>query len=111
MREGFFGQSHRRRGHRHRVGADAGVGVRGHRDVAGLGVWKVGGRGAERVPHLEIAVVAFEAASSALIRAGLEGEERSVVEGAGPGELVRSVVPDYERSRDALKDGMLPVFD
>jgi len=43
--------------------------------------------------HPEVAVVAFEAASSALIRAGLEGEERSVVEGAGPGELVRSVVP------------------
>ncbi|MBM4336205.1 MAG: HAMP domain-containing protein, partial [Deltaproteobacteria bacterium] len=43
--------------------------------------------------HPEVAVVAFEAASSALIRAGLDGEERSVVEGAGPGELVRSVVP------------------
>ena len=43
--------------------------------------------------HPEVAVVAFEAASSALIRAGLEGEERSVVEGAGPGELVRCVVP------------------
>ncbi len=26
-------------------------------------------------------------------------------------DVVRSVVPDYERSRDALKDGMLPVFD
>ena len=37
--------------------------------------------------------MAFESPSSALIRAGLEGVERSVVEGAGPGELVRAVVP------------------
>ncbi len=43
--------------------------------------------------HPEVAVVAFESPSSALIRAGLLGEERSVVEGAGPGELVRAVVP------------------
>jgi two-component system nitrogen regulation sensor histidine kinase NtrY len=43
--------------------------------------------------HPEVAVVAFESPSSALIRAGLEGEERSVVDGAGPGELVRAVVP------------------
>src|SRR5258706_3020256 len=43
--------------------------------------------------HPEVAVVAFEAPTSALIRAGLEGVERSVIQGAGPGELVRAVVP------------------
>ena len=43
--------------------------------------------------HPEVAVVAFESPSSALIQAGLEGVERSVVEDAGPGELVRAVVP------------------
>jgi len=43
--------------------------------------------------HPEVAVVAFDSPSSALIRAGLEGVERSVVEGAGPGDLVRAVVP------------------
>jgi two-component system nitrogen regulation sensor histidine kinase NtrY len=43
--------------------------------------------------HPEVAVLSFEAPTSALIRAGLEGAERSVVQGAGPGELVRAVVP------------------
>jgi len=43
--------------------------------------------------HPELAVVAFEAPTSALIRAGLEGVERSVIQGAGQGELVRAVVP------------------
>jgi two-component system nitrogen regulation sensor histidine kinase NtrY len=43
--------------------------------------------------HPEVAVVAFDSPSSALIRAGLEGVERSVVDTAGPGDLVRAVVP------------------
>ena len=43
--------------------------------------------------HPEVAVVAFEAPTSSLIRGALEGGERSVIQGAGPGELVRAVVP------------------
>ncbi len=59
--------------------------------------------------HPEVAVVAFEAASSSLIRAGLEGTERSVVEGAGPGELVRSVVPVRRSGGGGEIDGVVVV--
>ena len=61
-----------------------------------LGVVEVFNRQLEELAtatHPEVAVVAFEAPTSALIRAGLEGVERSVIQGAGPGELVRAVVP------------------
>jgi two-component system nitrogen regulation sensor histidine kinase NtrY len=41
----------------------------------------------------ESAVVALEAPDSALIQAGLEGFERTTLEEAGPGELLRGIVP------------------
>lgn len=59
--------------------------------------------------HPEVAVVAFEAASSSLIRAGLEGVERSVIERAGPGELVRSVVPIRRAGGGGQIDGVVVV--
>ncbi|MEX2209272.1 MAG: ATP-binding protein [Myxococcota bacterium] len=59
--------------------------------------------------HPEVAVVAFESPSSTLIRAGLAGEERSVVEGAGPGELVRAVVPVRRAGAASQIDGVVVV--
>ena len=41
----------------------------------------------------DAAVVALEAPDSGLIRSGLEGLERTSIDSAGPGELVRGVVP------------------
>jgi two-component system nitrogen regulation sensor histidine kinase NtrY len=41
----------------------------------------------------DAAVVALEAPDSGLIRSGLEGLERTSIDTAGPGELVRGVVP------------------
>ena len=43
--------------------------------------------------HPEVPVVALEAADSDLIRGGLSGVERTVVQDAGAGELIRGVVP------------------
>ena len=43
--------------------------------------------------HPEVAVVALEAPESDLIRAGLSGVERTAVQDAGAGELIRGVVP------------------
>ena len=43
--------------------------------------------------HPEVAVVALEAPDSDLIRKGLAGLESTVLEDAGAGELIRSVVP------------------
>ena len=65
-----------------------------------LGVVEVFNRDLEELATAtapEVAVIAFEAPTSALIRAGLEGAERSVIQGAGPGELVRAVVPVHAR--------------
>jgi two-component system nitrogen regulation sensor histidine kinase NtrY len=59
--------------------------------------------------HPEVAVVAFESPSSALIHAGLEGVERSVVEGAGPGELVRAVVPVRRAGAESEITGVVVV--
>jgi two-component system nitrogen regulation sensor histidine kinase NtrY len=59
--------------------------------------------------HPEIAVVAFDSPSSALIRAGLEGVERSVVEGAGPGDLVRAVVPVRRAGAGRAVEGVVVV--
>ena len=41
----------------------------------------------------DVAVVVFESPDSELIRAGLSGVERTATQEAGPGELVRGVVP------------------
>jgi two-component system nitrogen regulation sensor histidine kinase NtrY len=43
--------------------------------------------------HPEVAVVAFEAPDSGFIRDGLAGVTRTVIQQAGPGELIRVVVP------------------
>jgi two-component system nitrogen regulation sensor histidine kinase NtrY len=43
--------------------------------------------------HPEVAVVAFEAPNSELIASALAGVERTQVQQAGPGELVRGIVP------------------
>ncbi len=59
--------------------------------------------------HPEVAVVAFESPSSALIRAGLEGVERSLVEGAGPGELVRAVAPIRRAGAESEVAGVVVV--
>ena len=59
--------------------------------------------------HPEVAVVAFESSSSALIRAALEGVERSVVEGAGPGDLVRAVVPVRASGAGRAVEGVVVV--
>jgi two-component system nitrogen regulation sensor histidine kinase NtrY len=77
-----------------------------------LGVVEVFNVAAEELAiatHPEIAVVAFDSPSSALIRAGLEGEERSVVEGAGPGDLVRAVVPVRRAGPGRAVEGVVVV--
>jgi two-component system nitrogen regulation sensor histidine kinase NtrY len=43
--------------------------------------------------HPEVAVVALEAPDSDLVRTGLSGVERTMVQDAGPGQLIRGVVP------------------
>ena len=43
--------------------------------------------------HPEVAVVALEAPDSELVRSGLAGAERTLVQDAGPGQLIRGVVP------------------
>jgi two-component system nitrogen regulation sensor histidine kinase NtrY len=62
-------------------------------DLAGAQVF--GGRRQELASavHPERTVVALESEQSDLVRLGLAGEERSLVEGAAGGELVRAVVP------------------
>jgi two-component system nitrogen regulation sensor histidine kinase NtrY len=43
--------------------------------------------------HPEVAVVALEAPDSDLVRTGLSGVERTMIQDAGPGQLIRGVVP------------------
>ena len=62
----------------------------------GLGVVEVFSSQLEelvRATHPDVAIVAFDAPDSELIRAGLSGVERTSVQQAGPGELIRGVVP------------------
>ena len=76
--------------------ADLGSFVAQKREEYDLGVVEVFSATHEELAtatHPEVAVVAFEAPDSEFIRAGLEGATRTLIQQAGPGELVRAVVP------------------
>jgi two-component system nitrogen regulation sensor histidine kinase NtrY len=68
-------------------------------DLAGAQVFDASRARLASAVHPERTVVALEAAESDLVRQGLSGEDRSLVEGAAGGELVRAVVPVRGASR------------
>jgi two-component system nitrogen regulation sensor histidine kinase NtrY len=70
--------------------------VEGKQLEHGLGVVEVFSARREQLASAsnpEVPVVRFEPADSELVRAGLAGREETLIEEAGPGELVRCVVP------------------
>ena len=78
----------------------------------GLGVVEVFSAQQEelvRATHPEVAIVAFDAPDSELIRAGLGGVERTSVQEAGPGELIRGVVPIRSTFHDRDVVGVVAV--
>jgi two-component system nitrogen regulation sensor histidine kinase NtrY len=59
--------------------------------------------------HPEVAIVALEAPDSELIREGMTGVEKTVVEEAGAGELIRAVVPVYSTFQSSDVVGVVAV--
>ena len=62
--------------------------------------------------HPDIAVVALESPDSDLIHTGLSGVERTVVQDAGPGQLIRGVVPVHStfKAKDIVGVVVVNVF-